>query len=414
MRQGRVAGIIKSAFAAIGGDPIKAITGLSVSDFVPFGKLGAETGNMIQIRYAVVLNSRQTLQPSNRFDWIKRSQEAVKWAQENGFGLISSVGVPSWEVITALGSTRLMTIKLVIPINEPGQFIERAKWVTDQFDLQAHLVRFIPCLVEESGKSQRRPKSERDSMILSQAELIVPVSIRPRGLLEELIGRQQKAGTEIEDQFRTKYLPRSEPLAYTLEGLDLNPALHKLGVDHVVHWTRACNGPWPDELLIDYYRDILSSPRYPRLAIDSLKHILETGVIRASNRNLPADTRAISFSSAKPSELVRLVKWRARRRLMSFEPYGIGFDQELAERIGIKSVVYYDKEVGPPESDVAPWQLQSQGTITNWRNEKESRLPRDLRLYDLPKEKMILFCLMADEAKQLSSSHGIKAVSFLP
>ena len=370
-----------------------------------------------QIKHAVVLNSRQALQPSGQLDWIRMSGEAVKWAQENGFGLVSSVGAPNWELIIALASIHRLSLKLVIPESDSDQIIQQIEWATAQFKLQPHLVKFMPGKPSEASQKQGRHQSGRDSLVLDEADLLIPVSIRPGGLLEELVDQHRQAGAEINDQFKVKYQPRSEPLAYSLEGLDINPALHQLKTDYVVHWTRASNAPWPDELLIDYYRDILSSLRYPRLAINSLNHIIEKGTIRASGRNLTADIRVVSFSSAKPHELIPLVKWRARRRVMSFEPYGIGFDPELAERIGIKPVVYYDKETGLSGSEVAsiaPWQFQSQGRITDWREEKELRLPSDLQLNDLPKEKMILFCLMPDEATQLTASHGIKALSFLP
>lgn len=372
---------------------------------------------MIQINYAAVLNSRQALQPSNRLEWIRGSQDAVTWVQYNGLGLVSTLGAPNWELMTALASIRGLSLKLVIPESDSDQIIRQIEWAVTQFRLQVNLVKFVPGKPLEVSKSQDHVKSGRDSTVLDQSDLIIPVSIRPRGLLEELIGIHQKAGAEINDQFRVKYQPRSEPLAYSLEGLDLNPVLYALESDYVVHWTRSSNGAWPGELLIDYYGDILSSPRYPRLVIDSLNNIIETGIIHASGRNVPANVRVVSFSSTKPHELVRLVKWRARRRVMSFEPYGIGFEPELAERIGIKPVIYYDKEVGLPDNELAnkaPWQFQSQGRITDWREEKELRLPSDLRLNELPKEKMVLFCLIPDEAAQLSASHGIKAVSFLP
>ncbi len=360
---------------------------------------------MAQNKYATVLNSRQRLQPSNQLDWIKSSQKAVEWVRNNGLTLVSSVGTPNWDAVTAIGSMKRVPLKLVIPVEKLGYLSSRIQWVTSQFGLDSVTVDFIPC---QSGKP------ERDKIVLNESDLIIPVSIRPRGLLEELVSQHRKVRKEMCDQFRVKYEPRSERLSYTLEGLDLNPALHKLETDYRVHWTRASNGPWPDEFMIDYYCDIVSSTRYPRLAIDTMRCILETNLIMAGNSNFEAGVRAISFSSAKPYELVKLVKWRARKRQMSFEPYGIGFEPELANQIGIKPVIYYNKDTGPPDNVNNRWQLQSQGTITDWRNEKELRFPSDLRLDKLDKNKMILFCLTPEEATQLSASYGIKTISFLP
>ena len=343
--------------------------------------------------------------------------------RDNGLTLVSSVGSPNWDAVTAIGSMKRVPLKLIIPVEKPGDFSSQAEWVTSQFGLDAELVECIPCHQGKPDKINGQYKSDRDSMVLNESDLINPVSIRPRGLLEELISQHKKAGKELCDQFKVKYESRSKKLAYSLEGLELNPALQTLKTDYVVHWTRASNGPWPDEFLIDYYCDIVSSSRYPRLAIDTMRCMLETDIIRASSSNFGTGIRAISFSSAKPHELVSLVKWRARKRQMSFEPYGIGFDPDLADQLGIKPVIYYDKKSGPPDTGppdtgspgnmINKWQLQSQGTITDWRNEKELRFPSDLRLDKIDKNRMILFCLKSEEAEQLSSTYGIKAISFL-
>lgn len=324
--------------------------------------------------------------------------------REQNAGLISSVGMPTWELLTALGQLNNLSLKIILPAETEARFRDLRDETIRQFQLDESRVTFMPSA--NSGVA-------RDRIALEEAESIIPVSIRSRGILEGLI-EEIAVGKELIDDFRTRYEKRKVPLSYTLEGVTLNPELYSLEEAYITHWTRGSILPWPNETKLDFYRAILESDRYPRQAIDSLSRIVKSKTILSTAKNMPHSIKTVSFSGAGPYDIVKLIKWRARQRRMSFEPYGIGIERGLALSMGIKPVRYYDRNSDTPDTSVEPWLWQSQGMISDWRDEQEVRSLGDFDLRGIPHEQLIMFCLLPDEARELSARHQIRAVSFLP
>jgi hypothetical protein len=143
--------------------------------------------------------------------------------------------------------------------------------------------------------------------------------------------------------------------------------------------------PWPGEAASDFYQAIVDSGcHYPRSALETLIRILSEHTIRASKRHMPGNICAVSFSSLGLAEAVKLMRWRARYREMTFEPYGIGIKQTAAGKAGINKVYYGNPEmVAYLEPDERPY-FQSLGLIGDWEKESEYRHlgSLDLRQFD--------------------------------
>jgi hypothetical protein len=362
-------------------------------------------GEMREPEFSVVLNSRQQLQPSRRLSWVQKTIEAVEFLRQTNAGLISSIGMPTWELLTSLGAINELPLRIIIPAETEERFAQLCVETVEQYRLNQSVVSFIRC--ENSS-------GIRDKIAIARADQIVPISIRPGGLLEELLTGARASGASVRPDFQTVFKQRTAPLAYSLEGVSLNPELYQLPDEYVVHWTRATNSPWPNETKLDHYRSILESDRYPRQAIDSLNRIISSGLITATAKNMPHSTRTVSFSDAAPHDVIKLIRWRSRQRLMSFEPYGVGLERELALKLGIKPVIYFDRHDEERNLKVDPWLWQSQGVITDWRAEQELRCLGDFDLRGIPNDQLILFCLTQEEARELRLRHRIRAVSFLP
>jgi hypothetical protein len=242
--------------------------------------------------------------------------------------------------------------------------------------------------------------------------MLIPISIRPGGQLEGLIEKKQVEGKIVISYFGVDYLPRTTPLAYRVPKDKINTHLGDIADKYLIHWTRTFNSAWPTETLLDYYRTIVESDRYPRSAFDSISNIITTGVIKASTKNMPQKAAVVSFSNRPPDEMIELIRWRARHRQMSFEPYGVGIEKNLAARLEILPVKYYCRD-NPPDSQGDTWRTQSIGVITDWRTENEYRHMGDVSLGELPKERMRLFCHSESEADKLTNRFGIEAIPFV-
>jgi len=280
-----------------------------------------------------------------------------------------------------------------------------------QFQLFHDDVQFLP-VFPASGDSDRESQwRRRDELIMSHANTVLPVSVRSGGYLETLMESARREGKTVVDDFSVPYRRRRHRMAYRIFPESLNPHLTGLEGCFLIHWTRTANTAWPTERLIDFYRDVVSSEKYPRSAFHTLLNIVDTGIIVASSRHMPENIRTVSFSLRAPADMAPLFRWRARYREMSFEPYGLGIERDTAAGLGIRPVRYAGSDITVrPYAD--RWLKQSQGVKSDWRLEEEYRHRGDLNITSVPKEKLILFCRTSDEAERIEEITEITTIPF--
>lgn len=359
-----------------------------------------------------ILLSRQPLRPCGSDDWVKSSVRAVKWLKEQNIAFYSSIGVHTWELLTSLGSLYKLPLRIFIPCTNMSDFESMRAEALTQFNLLQTDVQFLPVFPETGEADKELLWRRRDKLVVDHSRTILPVSVRSGGHLQLLIDTAVREGKTIMDDFAVPYRRRQHRMAYRILAESLNPDLTQRTGEYLIHWTRSANSAWPGELLIDFYRDVISSDRYPRSAFQTLLNIVRTGTIVASSRHMPDNIRTVSFSSRAPSDMLPLFRWRARYREMSFEPYGLGIEREPAAQLGIKPVRYGPDETAPGYRDGDRWLSQSTGVKSDWRLEEEYRCRGDLNISSIPSDRLILFCRTPAESKQIGDLTGIKAESF--
>lgn len=363
------------------------------------------------MKYAATLLSRQPLRPTGLTPWVRQSVAAAHWIKDNGLGLVSSTGMQTWELITALASDLKIPLRLVVPAISEEEFLRECDQATAEFNLDPMRTEFVPCLAVDSHADSTL--ASRDNLVVKMADILVPVSCRPSGSMATKLAEAAQSGRDIQCGFTVDYSNQSAALKYDLRDRSLNPDLDSLNGKYLIHWTRGTSSPWPKERCISFYRDIMQSDRWPRAALDTLARILRKGTILSSTRHMPGGIPTVSFSALAPKEVVPLMSWRARYGEMSFEPYGIGIDRRVGREIGIREVFYYDagKRVTVPADEL--WLSQSIGKITDWTAEREYRCLGDLSLSKVPPESLALFCITTLEAKSLREEFGCPVWSFL-
>jgi hypothetical protein len=252
----------------------------------------------------------------------------------------------------------------------------------------------------------------RDQTVVGLSQLLLPISIRPDGIMDHLRRTAPSQGKSVSNKFAVDYRKRNSKAAYQIYPRQMSQEILLFTEDYLIHWTRTCNSTWPGERLIDYYRDIINSERYPRRAINTLLRIIDSRRLIASSRHMPQNTPTVSFSALTPRETAPLMRWRSRYRQMSFEPYGIGIRPTSAGNAGIREVVYYDRGDQRPE-EIEPWLTQSIGSITDWTAEKEYRHRGDLTLNNFSDNDLLLFVPTSDEARFVHEKTGLRTISFM-
>ncbi len=308
-------------------------------------------------------------------------------------------------MITAIASDLNIIQKIYINCKNPDDFNNQKNLIIKQLELDQSKTLLLPIFPQQ----EQGLLHQRDELVLNNADIIIPVSIRSDGYMMSYI-KSNITNQIIIYKFRTEYQKRSVPLKYSISNDNLNSELNQLDYVYLIHWTRTANYNWPDETKAAYWSDVVTFVDYPRTAYDTLKHILSTRKIISSARHMPKGVKTVSFTGLSPVDSLSLMKWRARYREMSFEPYGMAIEKKWGIENGITAVKYFDPLLGQKPDIDEIWQSHSIGEKTNWEREHEYRCNGDLDLIKIPEDKLLILCYKPEEAQIVEDKYKIKAI----
>ncbi len=352
------------------------------------------------MKSVAILNSRQNLRPVGSDLWIKNTKLAMQKLAGQDVTVLTSVGMKTWEYLIFLAARFKVKQRIYVPVTRDQKNIDVIAYYTKQFQLDPQLTDYYFFEVEDLSKDNLFFQKERDRLIVNDADIIYPISIRKDSTLKSLYSKIDQSHVVVDERFTVKCVKNKNAYKYEIDKTKLNSKIDNLLENYLIHWTRAINDSWPNEILYDYYHSIANSKNdYSHSAYDTLIRILSEKKIRATSRHYRKDISAVAFSELKPSEAIDLMKWRARYNEMSFEPYGIAIRKNVAIKIGIKKVIYGDsKEFNSLHETDKPY-FQSIGTKGFWVPEKEWRhigeidlskiKPEDLKIIVCEKEQIV-------------------------
>ena len=140
---------------------------------------------------AVILNSRQPIRCCAGDDWVKNTIQAVSYIHADRSYLLSSVGMSTWELVTALGVLTGNKTQIYYPVANINEQYHIERIITEQFNLNQETTQFIPIKSDNDNKNKNELLMLRDRKIIENADVLIPVSIRPGGQLDSLIKQFQ-------------------------------------------------------------------------------------------------------------------------------------------------------------------------------------------------------------------------------
>jgi hypothetical protein len=307
----------------------------------------------------------------------------------------------TWEVVLYLAVHNAVPRIVLIPCCSTEIFESLCRYYSLQFNLSDDLTSYLPVFARDRIQDA---STIRDDEAVKMADVVVPVSVRKSGTMDQIIARLD--GQSLLSSFLTRYQSRTTPLhvSYTND-YHYNTDLSEISKDFIFHWTRTTYKPWPDEILLDYYGDVVNSLSYPRTAVKTLEHIMECGKLIGSNRHMPGNQRCVSFTVKEPFDFIPLMRWRSRYREMSFEPYGIGIRNSVAIA---QKVTYTDSIIDKNDSE--RWLIQSAGKKGNWTLEAEYRCKGDFIFSKISRDDLLIICPTPGEASWFSEKFGIRVL----
>ncbi len=360
------------------------------------------------MKQVAILLSRQSLHPTGKTGWVSQVKHAVEYINRNNYCLISSVDTPTYELTLSACSKLDIPVTIVVPAGSKNTNSS----ILHEFALDEKSTNFIN-LHEESKTDKKQRMQTRDRFIIGHADILFPISIRDNGLMKQLILDTSQANAHIDRQFQIPYCSTKQKLSYRIDQRDLNHEMNKLERGYIYHWTRTTKRKWPGERQYDFYKAILESESYPRSAFSTLIRMLYQQCIIGSQRHMPKNCRAVSYSSLHPTEALSLMKWRSRYGEMSFEPYGIGIRKEIASVLGVVEVSYYDLSDKKYIDNNKLWYYQSNGRTTDWRTEQEYRSKGDFPLHNINRDDIIIITRWKHEADEIQRQFGFRSLSMI-
>jgi len=355
-----------------------------------------------------ILNSRQGLRPVGSDLWINNTRQAVQQLTGKDVLLLTSVGMKTWELLVYLAHKYKIKQRIYAPIAIDQKNIDVITYYSKQFKLSQKLTEWYFFEVENVSKDNLLFQKERDKLICQSADIIYPISIRTGSTLKQLYNKSIESQTVVNDGFMSRYSKSKNKYKYKINSAKVNPEIDKLLKGYLIHWTRTANSCWPNEKLSDYYKSIVKTKNdYSHSAYMTLQRILSENILRASSRHYRKNLSAVSFSELKPSMAVSLMKWRARYREMSFEPYGIAVRKTTAQKIGIRKVIYGESKSFRDLGEIDKPYFQSIGTRGYWTPEKEWRFIGDIDLSKINQNDKRIIVLHKNEAIQINKKIGL-------
>ena len=334
----------------------------------------------------LILNSAHGKYPVGSEGWVQATVRAVReTASPEVIFMVSTEPVP-WDLTAFLAGRTDARIELMVKSPENDRGLADYIRLLDDFGLDGDRMR--PQFLGEAAATLAHPKDSwqmRDRVALTLADVVYPVSIRPGGRLDHMLGETGFRG-KVRDDFRISWTRDRFNFRYSLAGRVWKPLPKG---EWLVHWTRTCSGKWPGERSTDFFRDLLGHPEtYVRSAGATLLRIIREGRIRGSSWKTPGGAPLVAFTALSPGDALTLMRWRKRFARYSFEPYGLAIRKEALIPAGAAEVAYTGEKSGSPPS--GPLFTHATGKDSHWAAEKEWRLPGDLDLRDIPPEAVLV------------------------
>jgi hypothetical protein len=362
---------------------------------------------------AVLLNSRQTKTPAGNNPWIINTIKALRLASANNWIMLTSIGMNTWELaLWACGQAKCKQI-IIIPLKAKDNYREKIDQILFNFELERDYTGWLFYRATEKARSEKIDWPKRDKIAVGLADLIVPVSVRKGGNLDNLINRHSRdKGKPVIKDFETNYGAPKHERSFGSGSIEV--AIPRKGWDYITHWTRTCYGPWPGERSALFYRRLINSGnQYPNSGLNTLRNILQKRVIYGFSRNLRGNLRGVALSCLHPIDIIPLMRWRKRYVRWNFEPYGIAISRKAAITAGIQPAIYGKPELYEVLIDSDKPYFQNEGEARAWRAEKEWRYIGDLDLSVINPEAMRIIVYKTEELDVLKGVCDSRVLSMI-
>jgi hypothetical protein len=400
--------------------------------------------SVVQLPAAAILNSRKPRRITPDDGWLADTKRLVRLALGEGFAIVSSYGNIPYSTVSRLsqGYPMMVACDDVLPfMASEKEALEFASAYHDLFNVERTL--FVSPFPPGGRPGSSVRSVLRDHLVAAFASAVLVAEVRKGGNMQQIIDIASRRKVRIigyppyssvtsapTGPTQSEAVSLSSSFPENVEENILQPYrmpmrqravkservsfidLHERPANSrwLIHYTRSCPGPWPGQTIAEYCQSLIEGHRGAcHSAFDTLVHIIEERLIRASNRLTRGPCGVVPFSECLPQELNALIKWRKGLCRWSFEPYGIAFPSNLLAHVGARPAIYGSQEDFQHLPDDLKHLFQAQRSSSgDWTAEREWRVRGDLLLSDTIFQEMVAIVRTKDEARVVALEFGCK------
>ena len=251
----------------------------------------------------------------------------------------------------------------------------------------------------------------RDQLLLASANIIDVLQIRNNSLLASLLHNKPTGHVRyLEVKTPTTRAVKFEPFNSTRT--IVLPHWFTSG-NYLGHWTRDCNGPWPDETRQHWINQLLDElPQSNHSALNTLRRIIESKTLTGASKTIHGELPMTCFTRVSITQWGANHVYRPHLQRWDFCPYGLLINRDWLQTQGLRPVSYGTRQQCNTLStnDRAYFQIYDESI--DWRVEQEERVAGDLDLRSATSRDIIFFTEHQADAQQLQASCRWPVLSF--
>jgi len=251
----------------------------------------------------------------------------------------------------------------------------------------------------------------RDRILIASANIIDVLQLRNNSLLASLLHNKPTD--------HVRYLQVKTP---TTRAVKLKPFNSTRTIalpdwftceNYLGHWTRDCDGPWPNETRQHWINQLLDElPQSNHAALNTLRRIIASKTLTGASKTIHGALSMTCFTRVPITQWPAKHVYRPHLQRWDFCPDGLLINRDWLQTQGLRPVSYGTHQQYSTLSinDRRYFQI-NEGSI-DWRVEQEERVAGDLNLCSATSSDIIFFTEHQVDAQQLQASCRWTVLSF--
>ena len=251
----------------------------------------------------------------------------------------------------------------------------------------------------------------RDRILIASANIVDVLQLRHNSLLAALLHNKPTDHVRyLQVKTPTTRVVNFKPFNST--GTIVLPEWFTCA-NYLGHWTRDCDGPWPDETRQHWINQLLDElPQSNHAALNTLRRIIASKTLTAASKTIHGKLPMTCFTSVPITQWSTNHVYRPHLQRWDFCPDGLLINRDWLQTQGLRPVSYgTQQQYNTLSTDDRRYFQINEGSI-DWRVEQEERVAGDVDLCRATSSDIIFFTEHQADAQQLQASCRWPVMSF--